>query len=377
MSADIREASPADLPMVGFITRRTIQEVYPHYYPRGAVEFFLDWHRDNRILPDIEAGEVYLLFDGGMAVGTVTLHGDEITRLYVLPQLQGRGYGRALLDFAEKAIGEKYGKIRLEASLPAALIYWKRGYRVVDILTETEGRGDVLCWDVMEKAWESGCPGRDKKLFCEAGLSQLYESIGGYNLFMACDKPNLDAFRELPKGYSVTRCGPDEVDIWANTAVERQYAPYVKDYYRRVYAKNQEEFFRRCLLLWDESGRCAGTCLTWPAYGSVNTLGWFRVLPEYEGRGLGRALLTEILGAAEMPIYLHTQPTSVCAVKLYSDFGFRFITGPMIGHRKNDLDLSLPCLRRVMAGADYARLGFTENGGALHNAALSGEQPEF
>ena len=77
---EIRKASPADLPMVGFITRRTIQEVYPHYYPRGAVEFFLDWHKDKSILPDIEREEVYLLFDGGMAAGTVTLHGEEITQ---------------------------------------------------------------------------------------------------------------------------------------------------------------------------------------------------------------------------------------------------------------------------------------------------------
>ncbi len=150
---DIRKAESADLPMVGFITRRTIQEVYPRFYPRGAVEFFLDWHSDSHILPDIEAGEVYLLFDGGMAAGTITLHKDEITRLYVAPGLQGRGYGRALLDFGEKAIGERYGRIRLEASLPAAFIYWKRGYRVVDMLTESVGHGSVLCWDVMEKPW--------------------------------------------------------------------------------------------------------------------------------------------------------------------------------------------------------------------------------
>ena len=149
------------------------------------------------------------------------------------------------------------------------------------------------------------------------------------------------------------------------------------DYYKRVYAKNEDEFFRRCLLIWDESGRPAGTCLTWPAYGRVNTIGWFRVLPEHEGRGLGWALLTEILRETDMPIYLHTQPTSVCAIKLYSDMGFRFVTCPDIGRRKNDLDLGLPVLRRVMDGADYERLGFTDNCGALHEAALACERPEF
>ena len=150
---EIRKAAPSDLPMVGFITRRTIKEVYPHYYPNGVVDFFLHWHRDECIVTDIEAGEVWLLFVSGVAVGTVTLHGDEITRLYVLKPMQGRGYGRALLDFAEEEIGGKYGMIRLEASLPAAAVYWKRGYRVVDVLTEAQGGGDVLCWDVMEKPW--------------------------------------------------------------------------------------------------------------------------------------------------------------------------------------------------------------------------------
>lgn len=375
---EIRKAGPGDLPMVGFITRRTIQEIYPHYYPRGAVEFFLDWHQDKNILPDIEAGEVYLLFDGGMAAGTVTLHGDEITRLYVVPGLQGRGYGRALLDFAEKAIGERYGRIRLEASLPAAMIYWKRGYRVVDMLTEAEGHGDVLCWDVMEKPWPGiARPCGDREAYDRAGLSGLYDAIGNYNLFMVCEKPNEGAFRELPDGYTVKPCGRGQVELWANTAVEKQHVPYVLDYYKRVYAKNEEEFFRRCLLLWDSEGRPAGTCLTWPAYGKVNTLGWFRVLPGHEGRGLGRALLTEILKDAPMPIYLHTQPTSVRAIKLYSDMGFSLITDPVIGHRENHLDLGLPFLRRVMPGADYERLGFTETDGTLHSAALAGGQPEF
>ncbi len=48
------------------------------------------------------------------------------------------------------------GKIRVEASLPAQAMYWKRGYRVVDFLTEAEGQGDVLCWAVMEKPWGAG-----------------------------------------------------------------------------------------------------------------------------------------------------------------------------------------------------------------------------
>ena len=152
----IVKAKPGSLADVARITRDTISAVYPHYYPPGVVEFFLDWHKDEKILADIQAGEVFLLLDEGRAVGTVTLHKNEITRLYVLPQCQGKGYGKALLDFGEEAVGGAYGKIAVEASLPAKGLYLRRGYRETGFFTEEAAYGDVLCWDVMEKRWSPG-----------------------------------------------------------------------------------------------------------------------------------------------------------------------------------------------------------------------------
>ncbi len=149
---EIVKAGPAQLVRVAEITRTTIAAVYPHFYPRGVVEFFLNWHKDEKILADIRAGEVFLLLDGGRAVGTVTLHEEKLTRLYVLPNCQGKGYGRALLDYGEEAVGRAQGKIVVEASLPAKGLYLRRGYRETGFFTE-EAYGDVLCWDVMEKRW--------------------------------------------------------------------------------------------------------------------------------------------------------------------------------------------------------------------------------
>ena len=83
------------------ITRETITAIYPRYYPAGAVQFFLDHHSDERIQVDIASGKVYLLCADGVAAGTVTVSGNEILRLFVLPEHQRRGYGKALLDFAE------------------------------------------------------------------------------------------------------------------------------------------------------------------------------------------------------------------------------------------------------------------------------------
>ncbi len=148
----ITQAVPSDLETVKNITARTINAVYPHYYPSGAVDFFLSHHNDRNILTDIEKGNVYILNDAdNMAVGTVTVKDNEICRLFVLPEYQGKGYGRELLNFAEKKISEKYSSIVLDASLPAKAIYLKKGYIPTNNHTIRTENGDYLCYDVMEK----------------------------------------------------------------------------------------------------------------------------------------------------------------------------------------------------------------------------------
>ena len=82
---DIITAKASDLDIVKSISHSTINAVYPHYYPAGAVNFFLAHHSGENILRDIEAGLVYLAVVDEKAVGTVTVSGDEINRLFVLP----------------------------------------------------------------------------------------------------------------------------------------------------------------------------------------------------------------------------------------------------------------------------------------------------
>lgn len=71
----IVKATPAQLPFVRDITHATIRAIYPHYYPQGAVEFFLAYHAEDRIARDISDGIVYLLEEGGAFAGAVTLRG--------------------------------------------------------------------------------------------------------------------------------------------------------------------------------------------------------------------------------------------------------------------------------------------------------------
>ncbi len=148
---NITQAVLSDTAAVRIITAQTISSVYPNYYPKGAVEFFLSHHDENNIISDIEKGIVYVLHENENAVGTVTVRENEICRLFVLPKYQGKGFGGRLLDFAEKKIAENYRKIIIDASLPAKPIYLKRGYTFTEYYTIKTENGDFLCYDVMEK----------------------------------------------------------------------------------------------------------------------------------------------------------------------------------------------------------------------------------
>ena len=149
---DIRQATLSDLSKIKRISEVTISEIYPHYYPKGAGDFFLKHHSEDNIREDIKKGLIYLCFDGSLdAVGTITIKNNEICRLFVLPSYQNKGFGTKMLDFAEEMILRHHSKVILDASLPAKKLYLKRGYENIEFNIIALGYNDFLCYDVMEK----------------------------------------------------------------------------------------------------------------------------------------------------------------------------------------------------------------------------------
>ena len=151
----IFKADKAHIGIIEDITVNTIKEIYPKYYPSGAVDFFLNHHRTENIIDDIENGFVYILInDKSETVGTVTVKNNEINRLFVLPSFQGNGFGRALMDFAENIVFKSHNRIIISASLPAKQMYLKRGYTEISYNTIKTENGDYLCYDEMKKTKE-------------------------------------------------------------------------------------------------------------------------------------------------------------------------------------------------------------------------------
>lgn len=106
---------------VAEMVEKTIRAIYPHYYPSGAVQFFLDLHDEQRIREALAIEDIYFAVVQEEIVGTGSVRGNEICRLFILPEYQ------------------------------AESMYLKRGYRIKTYeKIETEG-GDYLCYHTMEK----------------------------------------------------------------------------------------------------------------------------------------------------------------------------------------------------------------------------------
>ncbi|MDE6763944.1 MAG: GNAT family N-acetyltransferase, partial [Oscillospiraceae bacterium] len=145
----IRHAVLSEIDIIAELVREAIKAVYPKYYPAGAVDFFLDHHKPEKIASDIEAEKVFVTDADGVIIGTVTINGNDIARLFVKPSEQGKGHGGRLIDFAENIIFGYSETVRLDSSLPAKSIYLKRGYKEKEYHKILTDNGDFLCYDIM------------------------------------------------------------------------------------------------------------------------------------------------------------------------------------------------------------------------------------
>ena len=146
-----RKAQIEDAAAVTDIVQKTKAEIYPKYYPKEVVDFFDQLHCYEHIAEDIQKKNVYVLEVDGVPVGTGSYEGNHITRVYVLPQYQKKGYGRYILRKLEQEIAAKQKRIFLDASLPACKFYENNGYKTVKH-EEWKCENDVvLVYDIMEK----------------------------------------------------------------------------------------------------------------------------------------------------------------------------------------------------------------------------------
>ncbi len=115
------------------------------------MQFFLDLHSEARIADVMFSEEIYLATVRGNIIGSGSIRRNEICRLFILPEYQGKGYGSRLMDLLETRIFEKYAKVHVDASFPAESMYLKRGYQITSYEKIQTKNGDFLCYHTMER----------------------------------------------------------------------------------------------------------------------------------------------------------------------------------------------------------------------------------
>ena len=139
------------LEQVYALVQETIQSVYPKYYLPEIVEMFSEYHSREHVLQDILARNTYILRQGDTIVGTGTKQENHITRVYVRPKFQGKGYGTYIMNQLEELIKKQYNRINIDASLPACRLYARLGYTTVDHGIWECKNGVIQVYEIMEK----------------------------------------------------------------------------------------------------------------------------------------------------------------------------------------------------------------------------------
>ena len=113
------------------ILHTTIRTVYPKYYPKEVADFFCQHHSREYILERIASGDMVVLINRDIIIGTGCYDGNHITGVYVLPEYQKQGCGSRIMDCLGMEISKKHDTALLDASLSAVCLYEHRGYKTV------------------------------------------------------------------------------------------------------------------------------------------------------------------------------------------------------------------------------------------------------
>ena len=148
---EFRVAKKQDMEQVYELVQETIKAVYPKYYLKEIVEMFCEYHSRENVLKDIEDLNTYILMENNEIVGTGTKKENHITRVYVLPKFQRKGYGTFIMNKLEELIKERYDYADIDASLPACRLYAHLGYQTVDHGIWECKNGVIQVYEIMKK----------------------------------------------------------------------------------------------------------------------------------------------------------------------------------------------------------------------------------
>lgn len=135
----------------------------------------------------------------------------------------------------------------------------------------------------------------------------------------------------LPPGYSIRWYHPGDRAAWLRIhALAEKHVPTSAQVYEEQFAADERERARRQAFLLDATGLEIGTASAWfhdryhgQRFGRVH---WVAIVPEQQGKGLAKPLLTAICNRlvelGHQRAYLTTWTAKLPAIRLYLRYGF-------------------------------------------------------
>jgi len=148
----IRDYEKGDLERLKFIVHNTIKMSYTRVYPQEAIEYFLNLHSKENMEKDIPKGCTFILELKDEIIASGSIVENEIKRVFVLPEYQGRGFGKKTMSKIEgNALNNGIQKVKLCASLPSKDFYLSLGYKIIKFTHISVGKNKKLEYYDMEK----------------------------------------------------------------------------------------------------------------------------------------------------------------------------------------------------------------------------------
>ena len=163
----------------------------------------------------------------------------------------------------------------------------------------------------------------------------------------------------LPEGFSFSDYKKGDEDAWAEietSVLEFDSKEEALSYFKEDYLSMVSEVERRCLFIENSKGEKVATAMAWWAYSDIRRdpwVYWIAVKPDYQGFGLGKAVVSAILHRmlnieGDRDFYLHTQTWSYKAITIYKKMGF-YITDEknLFVYSNNDYQKTIALLKTL------------------------------
>jgi ribosomal protein S18 acetylase RimI-like enzyme len=123
------------------LVSRTLRACNLQDYGADRIERIEEEHSADALLKLAQSRDILLAMEAGAVVGTASLQRNWVYAVFVDPQQQGRGVGRALMRELERIAGEKkVRRLGVYSSVSAVGFYQQIGF-IVEATIESEEHG--------------------------------------------------------------------------------------------------------------------------------------------------------------------------------------------------------------------------------------------